>query len=148
MEQLEAEINPALDDDPLVALSYLFTKTIDTMKSSPEVHIDHHRTGCIASSVPGLPRSRTRIYLSACGTRIVGQERGPPSPFLCVPHALINCAYVNARGRPGTEATGCTRTMSCMTVGMCRHGYFMSQCRLRTFLTTIRSFAVQWIWEL
>ena len=37
IEQLEAEINPALDDDPQVALSYLFTKAIDTMKSNPEV---------------------------------------------------------------------------------------------------------------
>ena len=37
MEQLEAEINPALDEDPLVALSYLFTKAIDTMKANPEV---------------------------------------------------------------------------------------------------------------
>ena len=24
--------------------------------------------------------------------------------FLCVLHALINCAYMNERGRPGTEA--------------------------------------------
>ena len=31
-----------------------------------------------------------------------------PSPILCVPHALINCAYVNERGRPGTEATQST----------------------------------------
>ena len=23
---------------------------------------------------------------------------------MCAPHALINCAYVNERGRPGTEA--------------------------------------------
>ena len=30
------------------------------------------------ASVPGLPRSRTRIYLSACGTWIVAQERGRP----------------------------------------------------------------------
>ena len=28
-----------------------------------------------------------------------------PSPFMCAPHVLINCAYyVNERGRPGTEA--------------------------------------------
>ena len=27
-----------------------------------------------------------------------------PSPFVCVPHALTNCAYVNERRRPGTEA--------------------------------------------
>lgn len=38
MEQLEAEINPALDDDPQVALSYLFTKAIDAMKANSEVH--------------------------------------------------------------------------------------------------------------
>ena len=30
------------------------------------------------ASVPGLPRSHMRIYLSACGTRIVAQERGRP----------------------------------------------------------------------
>lgn len=37
MEQLEAEINPALDDDPQIALSYLFTKAIDAMKANSEV---------------------------------------------------------------------------------------------------------------
>ena len=37
LEQLEVEINPALADDPQVALSYLFTKAVETMKSSPEV---------------------------------------------------------------------------------------------------------------
>ena len=37
LEQLEAEINPALADDPQVALSYLFTKAIETMRSNPEV---------------------------------------------------------------------------------------------------------------
>ena len=30
------------------------------------------------ASVPGLPRSRMHIYLSACGTQIVSQERGRP----------------------------------------------------------------------
>ena len=30
------------------------------------------------ASVPGLPRSHMRIYLSACSTRIVAQERGRP----------------------------------------------------------------------
>ena len=32
----------------------------------------------VIASVPGLPRSHMRIYLSACGTRIVAQERGRP----------------------------------------------------------------------
>ena len=36
LEQLEAEINPTLADDPQVALTYLFTKAIETMKSNPE----------------------------------------------------------------------------------------------------------------
>ena len=33
-------------------------------------------TGGPLASVPGLPRSHMRIYLSACGTRTVAQERG------------------------------------------------------------------------
>ena len=41
--------------------------------------INDEGRGWIVASVPGLPRSRMRIiYLSACGTRIVGQERGRP----------------------------------------------------------------------
>ena len=39
LEQLEAEINPALNDDPQVALSYLLTKAIDNMKAIPEVTV-------------------------------------------------------------------------------------------------------------
>ena len=39
LEQLEAEINPALDDNALVAFSYLLSKVIDEMKSVPEVNI-------------------------------------------------------------------------------------------------------------
>ena len=38
LEQLEAEINPALDDNALVAFSYLLSKVIDEMKSVPEVY--------------------------------------------------------------------------------------------------------------
>ncbi|CAI8041551.1 Transcription initiation factor TFIID subunit 1 [Geodia barretti] len=41
LEQLEVEINPALADDPQVALSYLFTKAVETMKSSPETWMFH-----------------------------------------------------------------------------------------------------------
>ena len=35
LEQLEAEINPALDDSALVAFSYLLTKVIDEMRAVP-----------------------------------------------------------------------------------------------------------------
>ena len=37
MEQLEAEINPALDEDAQVALSYLFRKALENMKAIPDV---------------------------------------------------------------------------------------------------------------
>ena len=37
LEQLEAEINPALDDNALVAFSYILGKVVITMKEVPEV---------------------------------------------------------------------------------------------------------------
>lgn len=37
LEQLETEINPALDDNALVAFSYVLGKVVDTMKQVPEV---------------------------------------------------------------------------------------------------------------
>lgn len=37
LEQLEAEINPALDDNALVAFSYVLSKVVDAMKQVPEV---------------------------------------------------------------------------------------------------------------
>ena len=37
LEQLEAEINPALDDNAMVAFSYLLTKVIDEMQAVPDV---------------------------------------------------------------------------------------------------------------
>ena len=40
-------------------------------------------------------------------------SRSRTSPFLCVPHALINCVYVNERGRPGTEATSNPHVYTC-----------------------------------
>ena len=55
MEQLEAEINPALDDDPQVALSYLFTKAIEAMKSNPEVGV---------VCVPSAPLTSLSLSLS------------------------------------------------------------------------------------
>ena len=39
LEQLETEINPALDDDAQVALSYLLGKTVDAMKAVPDVSL-------------------------------------------------------------------------------------------------------------
>ena len=39
LEQLETEINPLLDDNALVALSYVLGKAVDIMKSVPEVRI-------------------------------------------------------------------------------------------------------------
>lgn len=39
LEQLEAEINPALDDNALVAFSYVLGKAVDTMKKVPDVSI-------------------------------------------------------------------------------------------------------------
>ena len=42
LEQLEAEINPVLDDNALVAFSYLLTKVIDEMRSVPEVCLETH----------------------------------------------------------------------------------------------------------
>lgn len=38
LEQLEAEINPALDDNALVAFSYLLSKIVDEMRAVPEVN--------------------------------------------------------------------------------------------------------------
>ena len=38
LEQLEAEINPALDDNALVAFSYLLSKAVDEMRAVPEVN--------------------------------------------------------------------------------------------------------------
>ncbi len=37
LEQLEAEINPALDDNALVAFSYLLSKIVDEMRAVPDV---------------------------------------------------------------------------------------------------------------
>ena len=37
LEQLEAEINPALDDNALVAFSYLLSKVVDEMRAVPDV---------------------------------------------------------------------------------------------------------------
>ena len=46
LEQLEAEINPALDDNALVAFSYVLGTVVDCMKGVPDV--SHH---IIVSSV-------------------------------------------------------------------------------------------------
>lgn len=51
LEQLEAEINPALDDNALVAFSYLLSKVIDEMKSVPEVNIFHKVKSEMADTV-------------------------------------------------------------------------------------------------
>ena len=37
LEQLEAEINPALDDNALVAFNYVLSKVVTSMKEVPEV---------------------------------------------------------------------------------------------------------------
>ena len=37
LEQLEAEINPALDDNALVAFNYVLSKVVASMKEVPEV---------------------------------------------------------------------------------------------------------------
>lgn len=37
LEQLEAEINPALDDNALVAFSYVLGTVVDAMKKGPDV---------------------------------------------------------------------------------------------------------------
>ena len=37
LERLETEINPVLDDDPQVALSFLFGKVISMIKAVPDV---------------------------------------------------------------------------------------------------------------
>ena len=42
LEQLEAEINPALDDNALVAFSYVLGKAVDTMKKVPDVSTSWH----------------------------------------------------------------------------------------------------------
>ena len=39
LEQLEAEINPALDDNALVAFSYVLGKVVDCMKEFPDVSL-------------------------------------------------------------------------------------------------------------
>lgn len=39
LEQLEAEINPALDDNALVAFSYVLGTVVEAMKKVPEVLI-------------------------------------------------------------------------------------------------------------
>ncbi len=44
LDQLEAEINPALDDNALVALSYVLGTIVDAMKQVPEVR--HVSRGC------------------------------------------------------------------------------------------------------
>jgi pyruvate/2-oxoglutarate dehydrogenase complex dihydrolipoamide acyltransferase (E2) component len=40
LEQLEAEINPALDNNALVAFSYVLGKVVDAMKQVPEVSVN------------------------------------------------------------------------------------------------------------
>lgn len=39
LEQLEAEINPALDDNALVAFSYVLGTVVDAMKKAPDVSV-------------------------------------------------------------------------------------------------------------
>lgn len=39
LEQLEAEINPALDDNALVAFSYVLGTVVDAMKKGPDVGV-------------------------------------------------------------------------------------------------------------
>ena len=39
LEQLEAEINPALDDNALVAFSYVLGTVVDAMKKGPDVSV-------------------------------------------------------------------------------------------------------------
>lgn len=39
LEQLETEINPALDDNALVAFSYVLGTVVDAMKKGPDVSI-------------------------------------------------------------------------------------------------------------
>jgi hypothetical protein len=45
LEQLEAEINPALDDNALVAFSYLLSKIVDEMRAVPDVS-QHAKRKC------------------------------------------------------------------------------------------------------
>ena len=54
LEQLEAEINPALDDNALVAFSYVLGKTVDCMKAVPDVSYSL-LLPCLTSSSPLSP---------------------------------------------------------------------------------------------
>ncbi len=42
LEQLEAEINPVLDDNAVVALCYLLSKSVDVMKSVDQVSYNNY----------------------------------------------------------------------------------------------------------
>ena len=42
LEQLEAEINPALDNNALVAFNYVLSKVVASMKQVPEVTVLAH----------------------------------------------------------------------------------------------------------
>lgn len=52
LDQLEAEINPALDDNALVAFSYVLGTVVDAMKQVPEVS---HLVLCCAVLLVPLP---------------------------------------------------------------------------------------------
>ena len=68
LDQLETEINPALDDNALVAFSYVLGTVVDAMKQVPEVHnmsAEHTLAGCSYTFPPLLHRAglSTNLYL-------------------------------------------------------------------------------------
>ena len=64
------------------------------------------------ASVPGLPRSRTHIYLRACGTQIVGQEQGTEATS----NAIIAIAHSNYVYQVLATHAISTITQACMHV--------------------------------
>ena len=74
LEQLEAEINPALDDNALVAFSYVLGKIVASMKEVPEVGCV---SGCLCQCVGGCVSVCGWVCVSVwvggvCGWWVVG----------------------------------------------------------------------------
>ena len=83
LEQLEAEINPALDDNALVAFSYLLKKVIEEMKSVPEVDQMSSLHGCCVNGCVSHPLSRGRSTIPSLPGKYPTTTKSLRNPWIC-----------------------------------------------------------------
>jgi len=66
LEQLEAEINPVLDDNAVVALCYLLGKSVEVMKAVEQVISLHAYMYSLVGIYMYIIHVRTCMYIDLC----------------------------------------------------------------------------------